>query len=83
MVYFVREIEILMPDKNAQRETQARTKETRKLLLGAAEKIFVRDGYEKAQVAQIAASAGRTKGAGSAGAAGIGTSSPRAARALS
>jgi AcrR family transcriptional regulator len=49
--------------KTVQRETQARTKETRKLLLEAAEKIFVRDGYEKAQVAQIAAAAGRTKGA--------------------
>jgi AcrR family transcriptional regulator len=49
--------------KKDQRETQARTKETRKLLLQAAEQIFVRDGYEKAQVAQIAASAGRTKGA--------------------
>jgi AcrR family transcriptional regulator len=49
--------------KKAQRETQARTKETRKLLLEAAERIFVRDGYEKAQVAQIATAAGRTKGA--------------------
>lgn len=48
--------------KTAQRETQARTKETRKLLLEAAEQIFVRDGYEKAQVAEIAAAAGRTKG---------------------
>jgi AcrR family transcriptional regulator len=42
---------------------QARTRETRKRLLEAAERIFVRDGYEKAQVAQIAAAAGRTKGA--------------------
>jgi AcrR family transcriptional regulator len=49
--------------KTTKKATQARTKETRKLLLGAAEKIFVRDGYEKAQVAQIAAAAGRTKGA--------------------
>jgi AcrR family transcriptional regulator len=49
--------------KTVQKETQARTKETRKLLLEAAEEIFVRDGYEKAQVAQIAAAAGRTKGA--------------------
>jgi AcrR family transcriptional regulator len=44
-------------------ETQVRTKTTRKLLLEAAERIFVRDGYENAQVAQIAAAAGRTKGA--------------------
>ncbi|MGA3242612.1 MAG: TetR/AcrR family transcriptional regulator, partial [Bryobacteraceae bacterium] len=49
--------------KTAKKETQARTKETRKLLLEAAEEIFVRDGFEKAQVAQIAAAAGRTKGA--------------------
>jgi AcrR family transcriptional regulator len=49
--------------KTAKKETQARTKKTRKLLLEAAEQIFVRDGYEKAQVAQIAAAAGRTKGA--------------------
>jgi AcrR family transcriptional regulator len=49
--------------KIAQKETQTRTIETRRLLLEAAEKIFVRDGYEKAQVAQIAAAAGRTKGA--------------------
>jgi AcrR family transcriptional regulator len=49
--------------KTAKKETQARTIETRKLLLEAAERIFVRDGFEKAQVAQIAAAAGRTKGA--------------------
>ena len=49
--------------KIAQKETQARTIETRKLLLEAAERIFIREGYEKAQVAQIAAAAGRTKGA--------------------
>jgi AcrR family transcriptional regulator len=52
-----------MMAKTPKKETQARTKETRKLLLEAAEQIFVRDGYEKAQVAQIAAAAGRTKGA--------------------
>lgn len=52
-----------MMAKTAKKETQARTKETRKLLLEAAERLFVRDGYEKAQVAQIAAAAGRTKGA--------------------
>lgn len=52
-----------MMAKTLKKEMQARTKETRKLLLEAAEQIFVRDGYEKAQVAQIAAAAGRTKGA--------------------
>lgn len=52
-----------MMTKTARKGTQARTKETRRLLLEAAEKIFVRDGFEKAQVAQIAAAAGRTKGA--------------------
>jgi AcrR family transcriptional regulator len=56
-------IEFRIMAKAARKETQARTKETRKLLLEAAEQIFVRDGYEKAQVAQIAAAAGRTKGA--------------------
>jgi AcrR family transcriptional regulator len=52
-----------MTMKALQKESQGRTKETRRLLLEAAEQIFVRDGYEKAQVAQIAAAAGRTKGA--------------------
>jgi AcrR family transcriptional regulator len=56
-------IEFHIMTRTARKETQARTKETRKLLLEAAEKIFVRDGFEKAQVAQIAAAAGRTKGA--------------------
>ncbi len=40
-----------------------RTKETRALLLHAAETIFVRDGYEGADLGEIAALAGRTKGA--------------------
>ena len=56
-------IEFHVMAKRARKETQARTKETRKLLLAAAEQIFVRDGFEKAQVAQIATAAGRTKGA--------------------
>lgn len=42
---------------------ELRTKETRELLLQAAEKIFVRDGYEGAELGEIAALAGRTKGA--------------------
>ncbi len=42
---------------------ELRTKETRELLLQAAEKVFVRDGYEKADLLEIAEIAGRTKGA--------------------
>jgi AcrR family transcriptional regulator len=42
---------------------ELRTKQTRQLLLQAAEKIFVRDGYEGAELGEIAALAGRTKGA--------------------
>jgi AcrR family transcriptional regulator len=40
-----------------------RIKETRALLLDAANSIFVRDGYERAQLDEIAATAGRSKGA--------------------
>lgn len=42
---------------------ELKTKETRALLLQSAEKIFVRDGYEGAELGEIAALAGRTKGA--------------------
>jgi len=42
---------------------ELRTRETRQLLLQAAEEIFVRDGYEGAELGEIAALAGRTKGA--------------------
>jgi AcrR family transcriptional regulator len=42
---------------------QTRSVETRRLLLEAARVIFARDGYEKAQIDEIAAAAGRTKGA--------------------
>src|SRR5580765_4136644 len=42
---------------------ELRTKQTRELLLRAAETIFVRDGYEGAELGEIAALAGRTKGA--------------------
>jgi AcrR family transcriptional regulator len=47
-----------LPNKN-----ELRTKETRELLLRAAETIFVRDGYEGAELGEIASLAGRTKGA--------------------
>ena len=47
-----------LPNKN-----ELRTKETRELLLRAAETIFVRDGYERAELGEIASLAGRTKGA--------------------
>jgi AcrR family transcriptional regulator len=42
---------------------QAKTEATLRSVLDAAEKIFVRDGYERAQIEMIAAEAGRTKGA--------------------
>lgn len=46
-----------------QNKQQARTAATRRDLLSAAEKIFVRDGFERAQIETIAAEVGRTKGA--------------------
>jgi len=42
---------------------QLRIKETQARLLDAAEEVFVRDGYEGAQLDEIAANAGRSKGA--------------------
>jgi AcrR family transcriptional regulator len=42
---------------------ELRTRQTRELLLRSAETIFVRDGYEGAELGEIAALAGRTKGA--------------------
>jgi AcrR family transcriptional regulator len=42
---------------------QFRTRETQKRLLDAAAEVFVRDGYEAAQLDAIAARAGRSKGA--------------------
>lgn len=42
---------------------QLRTEETRAKLLDAAEELFVRDGYEGAQLSEISSLAGRTKGA--------------------
>ncbi|MDR3504895.1 MAG: helix-turn-helix domain containing protein [Acidocella sp.] len=47
-----------MPNKHAQR-----TQVTHELLLRAAKTIFIRDGYEGAELGEIAALAGRTKGA--------------------
>lgn len=42
---------------------QDRSKKTRELLLAAAYRVFVRDGFESAQIDTIAREAGRTKGA--------------------
>jgi AcrR family transcriptional regulator len=42
---------------------ELKTRETRELLLRAAETIFVREGYKGAELGEIAALAGRTKGA--------------------
>ncbi len=42
---------------------QVKTKETRDLLLRAAEEVFVREGYAGAELGEIASIAGRTKGA--------------------
>ncbi len=42
---------------------QLRTQETQKRLLDAAEEVFIRDGYDAAQLDAIAAAAGRSKGA--------------------
>jgi AcrR family transcriptional regulator len=52
------EMTITAPNKH-----ELRTRETRALLLAAAQTIFVRDGYEGAELGEIAALAGRTKGA--------------------
>lgn len=55
------EQETAAPVKVGRQET--RTRETRELLLRAAKTIFVRDGYEGADLNDIAELAGRTKGA--------------------
>ena len=44
-------------------KNELRAQKTQTLLLRSAEKIFVRDGYEAAELGEIAALAGRTKGA--------------------
>jgi AcrR family transcriptional regulator len=54
----MRKMPVKHPNKN-----ELRTKETRDLLLRSAETIFVRDGYEGAELGEIASLAGRTKGA--------------------
>jgi AcrR family transcriptional regulator len=51
-----------MPTKPLNKH-QLKNQETHTRLLKAAEKIFVRDGYQGAQLSAIAAAAGRTKGA--------------------
>lgn len=51
-----------MTDKKINKH-ELRAKETRELLLQSAETIFVRDGYEGAELGEIASLAGRTKGA--------------------
>ncbi len=55
-----------MDNKGGQMEKptkqQLRTQETQARLLNAAEKIFIRDGFEGAQLDEIAATAGRSKG---------------------
>lgn len=51
-----------MQDSNPNKH-QLRTQQTQDRLLEAAEQVFVREGYENAQLATIAAAAGRTKGA--------------------
>ncbi len=47
----------------ARGKQQLRTQETQARLLAAAEEVFVRDGYEAAQLDEIAARADRSKGA--------------------
>ena len=44
-------------------KNQLRTQETLGRLLEPAEEVFVRDGYERAQLAEIASKAGRSQGA--------------------
>jgi len=51
-----------MPTETLSRQ-QLRTQETQARLLSAAEEVFVRDGYEAAQLDEIAARADRSKGA--------------------
>ncbi|SNS22052.1 transcriptional regulator, TetR family [Granulicella rosea] len=51
-----------MTEKKANKH-ELRTRETRDLLLAAAETVFTRDGYEGAELGEIATLAGRTKGA--------------------
>jgi AcrR family transcriptional regulator len=70
----MRRLRVFSPQRNAKfriakmmqtkpNKHQARTKETRELLLSAAEEVFVREGYAGAELGEIASIAGRTKGA--------------------
>jgi AcrR family transcriptional regulator len=49
--------------KIALNKHQVKTEATLRSLLDASESVFVRDGYERAQIEAIASEAGRTKGA--------------------
>src|SRR6201995_2293956 len=51
-----------MPSETLSKQ-QLRTRETQSRLLDAAQDVFLRDGYEAAQLDEIAARAGRSKGA--------------------
>jgi AcrR family transcriptional regulator len=53
----------VMKPRKPPNKHQIRTEATHARLLKAAEEVFVRDGYEGAQLSAIAAAAGRTKGA--------------------
>jgi len=52
-----------LPDTSAVSRHLLRTEQTQLALLMAAEKIFARDGFEAARIEEIAAEAGRTRGA--------------------
>jgi AcrR family transcriptional regulator len=56
-------ISAVSPREGAASRQQIRTAATRRKLLAAAEKIFARDGFEAARLADIAALAGYTRGA--------------------
>lgn len=56
-------IEARKMPSNKPTKHELKTQETRELLLRAAEEVIVRDGYENADLVQIAKLAGRTKGA--------------------
>lgn len=52
-----------MPSTIGLNKHQVKTEATLRSVLDASERVFVRDGYERAQIETIAAEAGRTKGA--------------------
>ncbi len=53
----------LMKESKALTKHQIKSEATRSALLEAAEAIFARDGYERAQIDEIAKESGRTRGA--------------------